>query len=696
MPSPNLPPGFDPTDPDINLKGLPVEEFAELRKAAPIWWCETTPGHAGGFNDGGYWVITKHKDVKEISRRSDIFSSYENCVIPRFNDDIAREDIEVQRHVMLNMDAPHHTRLRKIISRGFTPRAVGRLRDELNERAQKIAQTAASQGAGDFVEQVSCELPLQAIAGLLGIPQEDRDKIFRWSNEMTGNDDPEYADVDAKMSSAELIMYAMKMAEEKAKNPGDDIVTALIEADIEGEKLSDDEFGFFVVMLSVAGNETTRNSITHGMIAFADNPDQWELYKKERPETAADEIVRWATPVSCFQRTALEDYELSGVHHQEGPAGGDVLPVGQLRRRSLRRPVHVQHPAQPQPARGLRWHRCALLHRRQPGQVDDRPDLQRRRRPHARPDADLRAGTAALGMAQRHQTLAGGLHRKVSSRRRAGESHWRALMDFSLEPAQQAVADVVNAVLDRDNSWEALVSGGVTALPVPERLGGDGVGLAEVATALTEIGRHGTVSPALATLGLGVVPLLDLATEAHQDRYLAGVAKGGVLTAALNEPGAALPDRPATTFANNRLSGIKIGVPYAEQAEWILVTADSCSRRGVADGRRRGTDQDADVQRQRRVCRDVLRRRCRIRGSTGRGDGSQGEPARAGDDRCVCGRPGRRGAATDGRLRRQPAPVRQAAVDVPNRRRSAGRGVHRLADNHFGVVVGDLAIGRGP
>jgi len=318
MPSPHLPPGFDPTDPDINVKGLPIEEFADLRKAAPISWCEQTPGHAGGFNDGGYWVITKHKDVKEVSRRSDVFSSYENGVIPRFNDDIAREDIEVQRHVMLNMDAPHHTRLRKIISRGFTPRAVGRLRDELNDRAQQIAKTAASQRAGDFVEQVSCELPLQAIAGLLGIPQEDRDKIFRWSNEMTGNDDPEYADVDPKMSSAELIMYAMKMAEIKAKNPGDDIVTALIEADIEGEKLSDDEFGFFVVMLSVAGNETTRNSITHGMIAFADNPDQWELYKKERPETAADEIVRWATPVTCFQRTALEDVELSGVQIKKG------------------------------------------------------------------------------------------------------------------------------------------------------------------------------------------------------------------------------------------------------------------------------------------------------------------------------------------------------------------------------------------
>ncbi len=317
MACPNLPPGFDFLDPDVNVKGLPVDELAELRKVAPIWWNEQPIGK-GGFNDGGYWVITKHADVKEVSRRSDVFSSWQNCTIPVWPDDMTREAIDLQRHVMLNMDAPHHTRLRKIISRGFTPRAVGRLQDELNQRAQTIAKSAAAEGSGDFVEQVSCELPLQAIAGLLGVPQDDRDKLFRWSNEMTGGEDPEFAHIDPAMSSAELIMYAMKMAEERGKNPGDDIVTQLIQADIDGEKLSDDEFGFFMVMLAVAGNETTRNSITHGMIAFADNPDQWELYKKERPETAADEIVRWATPVTAFQRTALEDTELSGVQIKKG------------------------------------------------------------------------------------------------------------------------------------------------------------------------------------------------------------------------------------------------------------------------------------------------------------------------------------------------------------------------------------------
>ena len=148
-------------------------------------------------------------------------------------------------------------------------------------------------------------------------------------------------------------------------------------------------------------------------------------------------------------------------------------------------------------------------------------------------------------------------------------------MDFTPEPEQQAVADVVNTVLDRENTWEALVSGGVTALGVPERLGGDGVGLPEIATALTEIGRHAAVSPALATLGMGVLPLLDLADEAHQDRYLAGVAKGAILTAAFNEPGAALPERPATTLADGRLTGTKVAVPYAGQATWMLVSTDS-------------------------------------------------------------------------------------------------------------------------
>jgi alkylation response protein AidB-like acyl-CoA dehydrogenase len=145
-------------------------------------------------------------------------------------------------------------------------------------------------------------------------------------------------------------------------------------------------------------------------------------------------------------------------------------------------------------------------------------------------------------------------------------------VDFSPDEGQQAVADVVTSVLERDNSWDALVAGGVTALAVPERLGGDGVGLAEVSTALTEIGRHGTISPALATLGLGLLPLLDAASDEQQDRYLAGVPKGAILTAALNEPGSPLPDLPSTALTDGKLNGTKVAVPYAAQADWLIVT----------------------------------------------------------------------------------------------------------------------------
>lgn len=170
----------------------------------------------------------------------------------------------------------------------------------------------------------------------------------------------------------------------------------------------------------------------------------------------------------------------------------------------------------------------------------------------------------------------------------------KTAMDFDLSAEQQAVADVVTPALSRvlssatmraaqrpeeesgksSPSWAALVDGGVTALAVPERLGGDGVGLAEVGTVLTEVGRHGLVSPALATLGFGVVVLLELASDEQQDRFLAAVSKGGVLTAALNEPGAALPDRPSVVFADGRLSGTKVGVAYAESADWMIVTAE--------------------------------------------------------------------------------------------------------------------------
>ncbi|QBJ97158.1 cytochrome P450 [Rhodococcus sp. ABRD24] len=316
MAQPNIPAGFDFTDPDIYAHRIPVEELAEMRKSAPVFWVEQPDG-VGGFNDGGYWLVTKHADVKDISMRSEVFSTYENTAIPRFADDMQRENIELQRFVLLNQDAPQHTKLRKLVARGFTPRAINSLKQELTERAEAIVKAAAEEGKGDFVTQVACELPLQAIAELIGVPQEDRGKVFDWSNQMTGYDDPEL-DIDPQAASMEILGYAYQMADERKKNPSNDIITTLIEADVDGEELSPEEFGFFVILLAVAGNETTRNAITHGMKAFMDNPDQWELYKKERPKTAADEIIRWATPVSSFQRTALEDTEVGGVQVKKG------------------------------------------------------------------------------------------------------------------------------------------------------------------------------------------------------------------------------------------------------------------------------------------------------------------------------------------------------------------------------------------
>ena len=318
MTKPQLPQGFDFTDPDLYAARLPAEELCELRHAAPVWWNEQADG-VGGFTDGGYWVVSKHRDVREVSRRNDVFSSAQNCIVPRYCDEeTARGQIEAGRFSMINMDAPQHTRMRTIVSRGFTPRAVDRLREDLAERARRIVADAAKAGTGDFVAQVAGELPLQAIAGLLGVPFEDRSKLFHWTNEMVGDEDPEFAESEALVSAGELMFYGMQLAAHKADNPGDDIVTQLITADVDGHKLSDEEFGLFMVTLTVGGNETTRNSITQGMMAFLDNPEQWEMFKERRSVTAVDEIIRWATPITAFQRTALRDIELGDVPIKQG------------------------------------------------------------------------------------------------------------------------------------------------------------------------------------------------------------------------------------------------------------------------------------------------------------------------------------------------------------------------------------------
>ena len=321
MPVPQLPEGFDVNDPDLYAQRLPRAEWEELRRTAPVWW-QAQPRHRDGFDDDGHWVLTRHADVKEVSRQDKIFSSYENGAIIRFHENMERENIDMQRVIMLNMDAPQHTRMRSIISRGFTPRAVNSLRDALTERARKIVAEASTKADGEFVRDIACELPLQAICELLGVPQEDRHKIFDWSNRMVSYDDPDYDPDDGQTASFEMLSYFMEVAEARKECPANDIVTKLVTADIDGEELTSDEFGFFTILLSVAGNETTRNAISQGMIAFFENPDQWEIYKRDRPDTAADEIVRWTTPVVSFQRTALEDTVIGDQQIKKGQRVG--------------------------------------------------------------------------------------------------------------------------------------------------------------------------------------------------------------------------------------------------------------------------------------------------------------------------------------------------------------------------------------
>ncbi|MER5963346.1 cytochrome P450 [Streptomyces sp. NPDC002057] len=326
MPCPHLPEGFDATDPDLLRDRVPFPEFARLRQTAPVWWCPQPPG-VTGFPDGGYWAVTRHADVKYVSTHPELFSSNENTAVIRFNEHITRDQIEVQKLIMLNMDPPEHTRVRQIVQRGFTPRAIRTLETALRERAQAIVDEAKrgadADGTFDFVTRVAVELPLQAIAELIGVPQEDRSRIFDWSNKMVAYDDPEYAITEEIGAEAamELIGYAMNMAAARKECPAADIVSQLVAAEGQGN-LSSDEFGFFVLLLAVAGNETTRNAISHGMHAFLTHPDEWERFKRERPATTAEEIVRWATPVVSFQRTATQDTELGGQKIAKGDRVG--------------------------------------------------------------------------------------------------------------------------------------------------------------------------------------------------------------------------------------------------------------------------------------------------------------------------------------------------------------------------------------
>ncbi|MGB6059452.1 MAG: cytochrome P450 [Microthrixaceae bacterium] len=319
--STTIPAGYDFTNPDVFKEGVPLEEYAQLRKTAPVFWNEQTQEDSS-FEDGGLWVLSRHEDVKNVSCAREGWSSEENTAIPKFDGKtVGYQEREVQKNMMLNMDGERHNRVRGVVARGvFTPRGVAKLESLLEKRANDIVLAAKERGTGDFVDDIACELPLQAIADLVGFPQEDRRKIFDWSNQMMAYDDPDF-DVDPAVAAAEILGYAMEMGEDRKASPRDDIVSRLVAA-TDDDVLSSEEFAYFILILAVAGNETTRNAISHGVQAFFDNPDQWELYKKERPATTADEVVRWGTPVQMFQRTAMFDAEIGGQAIAKGQRVG--------------------------------------------------------------------------------------------------------------------------------------------------------------------------------------------------------------------------------------------------------------------------------------------------------------------------------------------------------------------------------------
>ena len=310
--------GFDFTDPDVLLQGIPVTEFAELRKTAPVWWNEQQESI---FDDGGYWVISRHEDIKSISRNGELWSTNRKGAVMRLPDGVTSEQLDLTKALLINHDAPEHTRLRKIVSRLFTPRAVATLEEKLAVAAREIVGAAKEKGKRELRRRHRDE-PAAA-----GHRRPDRRARGR-PREAVRLDQLDHEHrrsglrVRSAAANAELMGYAYTMAEERRRCPADDIVTRLIEADIDGESMGDVEFAFFVILLAVAGNETTRNAMTHGMNAFFENPDQWELFKRDRPDTAVDEIVRWATPVHCFQRTALADTEIGGVTIREGQRVG--------------------------------------------------------------------------------------------------------------------------------------------------------------------------------------------------------------------------------------------------------------------------------------------------------------------------------------------------------------------------------------
>ena len=295
----------DLSDSKSYVPGVPHAYLAYLRRHDPVHWQEEAAGP-------GFWAVTRYADCVTVNRDWERFSSATRGVLPM---EMPEEELEQQRLMMLNMDPPLHTRYRRLVNKGFTPRMVRDLEANIHRATDAIIDQVIEAGEADFVTQISAELPLQVIADLLGVPKEDRHKMFDWSNHMVGNEDPEYQETTDMAANAamELYAYAAELYGKKRIDPHADLMSVLTTVEVDGERLSELELELFFLMLTVAGNETTRNLMSGAMHTFFQHPDQWQRLLDDRRllPTAVDEMLRYVSPVMNFRRTATVDTELS-------------------------------------------------------------------------------------------------------------------------------------------------------------------------------------------------------------------------------------------------------------------------------------------------------------------------------------------------------------------------------------------------
>lgn len=300
---------LDLTDLDLFADGFPYPVFAALRDEAPVWWQEPTEHTPGGE---GFWVITRHADVERVARDHAVFSSETGPGREGAGGTIL-EDLPagIGPGVMLNMcDPPGHTRIRALVSRGFTPKGLAPLRPFLAERAAAIVDAVLDAGGEcDFLLDVAAELPLQTIAQIMGVPQADRHQLFAWTSTILDFRDRDLAEATDALAEAGIGMrvYGEELVRERRRAPGDDLVSTVIEGG-----LDDAELGAFFSLLFTAGSETTRNSIAGGVLAFTERPEEWERLRGDRTRlpTAVEEILRWTSATAYNRRTATTDVEL--------------------------------------------------------------------------------------------------------------------------------------------------------------------------------------------------------------------------------------------------------------------------------------------------------------------------------------------------------------------------------------------------